>query len=79
MTPRLQEIIQQAENETWSKMNSFGTVLEAVSFSKVSFLKERIAVLAIQECIKVCESLGNTASKAELMKIIQADEDSSCD
>jgi len=75
MTPRLEEIIRQAENETWSKMNSFGTVLEAVSFSKVSFLKERIAVLAILECVKVCESMGDTTSKEALMKLIQINKD----
>lgn len=75
MSPKIKELIVQAENETWSKMNSFGTVLEAVSFSKVSFLKERIATLAILECAKICEQNNDQKSLEQIKQILSNQDD----
>lgn len=62
-------IIDKAEQDSWKKMNSYTSVIEAVQVNRISFLKQRLIQLTVVECINICQQNGDEKSIEELKKL----------
>lgn len=66
MNDYIKTIINQAEKESWDKLNSYVSVLEAVKYNRANSFKQRLIEIVAEKCIEICKDNNDFKSSEDI-------------
>lgn len=70
MNSSLQKLIKEAENDTWQKLNSYRTLVEALTNTKTELFAICLASRIINYCIEQCEQADHSELKEKFANLL---------